>query len=383
MMLKTEKLWPIFATEALRGVAISWLSLFTSVFIYQKMTKIASPRLALAFVFFTFAIFGLAKILGNCLAEELSLKKGLRLPIGLGLGLMVISCLLFNLAIKKIGLVIPAKFVWGFSAGIYWFGWYGLVGKLGTLGEYGRAFGTFSLLSGVASFLAPVVGGLLIDFSGYKALFLAAFCLVILALVFLFTLKGEKTHQDTSVGEVVGLFTTHKRVFLAYFSSGALGVIASSSFILYLALILKKELILGGFFSLSVLLVALIRFFIGKIADWQKRELIVIGSVLSSVVWLGRWLTKNILLLLGLSVVNDLAIGMVGMPLEVLTLEKAVDGRSTGRAVLFREMAISLGDTVSGLVLGILALLGFPLTFGFVLAIPLALMPLLVYTRGD
>lgn len=380
--MKTKKLLPLFLNESLRGVTTSWLALFSSLFIYQRVSEVASPRLALAFVFISVSIFGLGKVLGSCLAEELSLKRGLKLQLVLGSAFAGLTFIFFLFSGRSIFFLIPAKFFWGFSAGAYWFGWHGLVGKLGVLGEYGRAFGTSSLVRGIADFLAPVVGGVIIGFGGYESLFLAALGLVVLALLSLLFLEGEKTHQDTTLKEVFGLFSTHKKSFLAYSSLGALGTITTTAFILYLALILKKELVIGEFFSLSILLVAVAKFFIGKLLDWQKRGLTVLGSVARSLVWLGRVLTQNVALLLGLNVVNNLAAGVVGMSLGILTLEKAVDGRSTGRAVLFREIAISLGDLVAGLVFGVLALLGAPLTFSFVVAVFLSLTPVLVRLKG-
>ena len=108
-----------------------------------------------------------------------------------------------------------------------------------------------------------------------------------------------------------------------------------------------------------------------------KRQ-VVWGSLIRSLVWLGRLMSKDISFLLGLNVLNDLAVGLVGMPLRVVTLEKAIDGGSTGRAVLFREIAIAIGQSSVGVVLGVLSLLGFPLISGFLLALPFALSPLLV-----
>lgn len=380
-MRKTKKLFPLFLNESLQQVALSWLSIFSSLFIYQRVSEVASKRFALAFVFFSFSIFGVGKILGSCWAEELSLKRGLKFQLGLGLVLRGITFIFLILSIRSVFFLVPAKFLWGLSAGTYWFGWHGLVGKLGVLGKYGRTLGAASLLRGVARFLAPVVGGVLISLGGYQLLFLIAIGLLFLALLPLFTLRGERTHQDTTPKEVIRLFFTHKRAFLAYSSTGAVGTIAATAFILYLALILKKELLLGEFFSASVLLVAVIKFFLGKLVDWRKKEFLVLGSLARGGVWLGRWLTKSIPLLLGLDVVNDLAIGMVSMPLGVLSLEKAIDGRSTGRAILFRELAITLGDLVTGLVLGIATLFGAPLTLGFIFAVFLALTPTLVRVK--
>lgn len=380
-MKKTRKLLPLFLNDSLQQIALSWLSIFSSLFIYQRMSEVASERFTLAFVFFSCSIFAVGKIFGSCWAEELSLKRGLKFQLGLGLVFRGITFIFLILSIRSVPFLIPAKFLWGLSAGTYWFGWHSLVGKLGVLGEYGRALGTASLLGGGASFLAPLIGGVLISLGGYQLLFLMAIGLIFLALLSLLTLKGEKTHQDTTPKEVVRLFFSHKRVFLAYSSTGAVGTIATTAFVLYLALILKKELLIGEFFSISVILVAVIKFFLGKLVDWRKKEVLVLGSLVRSGVWLGRWLTKNIPCLLGLNVVNDLAIGMVSMPLEVLSLEKAINGRSTGRAILFRELAISLGDLIIGLVLGVATLFGASLTVGFVLAVFLALAPILLRVK--
>ena len=380
-MKKTKKLFPLFLNESLQQVALTWLSIFSSLFIYQRVSEAASDRFALASVFFCFSIFAIGKFLGSCLAEELSLKRGLKFQVGLGVILRGITFLFFVWSMRNVFFLIPAQIFWGLSAGTYWFGWHGLVGKLGRLGEYGRSLGAASLLRSVARFLAPIAGGMLISFGGYQLLFLIAVGLLFVALLPLFSLKGERTHQDTTPREVIKLFFNHKRAFLAYFSIGAVGTIGGTVFVLYLALILKKELLVGEFFSVSILLVAVAKFLLGKVVDWRKKELITLGSLIRSGVWLGRCLSRSVPWLLGFNVANDLAIGMVSMPLDVLTLEKAIDGRSTGRAVLFREMASSLGNFIIGLILGIAAFGGAPLTFGFVLAIFLTLTPILVQVK--
>jgi len=380
--VRAPHLWPLFLNESLRRIAVSWLSIFSSIFIYRTLMISFDSRLALTMVFLFWALFGLAHLLGNCLAEDLSLKWGLKAQMGLGISLMIPSFLFFFLSSRYLFFLFPAGMVWGLAAGIYWFGWHGEAGKLDDEGKFGQIFGASALWGSVVRFVAPITGGFLITLGGYNWLFGFAIALIILALLALRPLSAKKTHHDTSLKEVIHLFASHKKAFLAYFSLGGLGVITGSSFVLYLSLILKKELAIGEFFSVSLLFVGIVKWKFGQLIDSGKQSrLILLGSLGRACVWLGRLVTGSIPLLFGLNVVNDLGVGMVGMPLGALALKKGIDGHSMGRAVLFREVAGSLGYIVIGLVLAGLAWLGQPLTSGFVLAIPLSLAPILIYGK--
>jgi len=380
---KNHKLWPLYANESLWGIAVSWLSLFSSIFIYQQLLSLVNFRWALTGVFLFWSLFGLTKLLGTSLAENLSLKLGLKAQIGLGLGSLALAATLFSLASLRLPILVFAVVSWGFSAGVYWFGWHGLVGKLQDRNHYGSAYGTSSALSTMTGFLTPFLGGILITFGGYPLLFGVALIIIILAFFSLRFLPGEKTHHDATFKEVLKLFVSNPRDFLANFSVGALEVI-TVGFILYLFLVLKTELALGGFFSLSLFFVALTRILIGRMIDLGKtKNLTIIGCLARGLVWWGRIATRNVSLLLGLNIVNGLAVGAVGMPLEVLALEKGIDGQSLGRAVLFREVAICLGYIAVGIILAILAFFGLPLRAGFVVAIPLSLVPILIYKTHD
>jgi MFS family permease len=152
---------------------------------------------------------------------------------------------------------------------------------------------------------------------------------------------------------------------------------------LYLFLILKKELSLGEFFSLSMVLVALIDLVIGRWIDIKgKSKVIGFGAIISLLVWLARFLTGQVGVLLLLDVLDRITTGMTGIPLSVLTYEKALDGHSTGRALLFREVALSFGSILACLCLILLTLLGIEMKFSFLVAGFFSLLPLLI-AKGE
>jgi len=251
--------------------------------------------------------------------------------------------------------------------------------KTGRVGDFGKEIGMAGIISTIFSLGVPFFGGVLISLAGYKALFGVSLFFVGLAALSIKPMKEEKTRHDTNFFEVLKLLRTHKKMFLAYMGNSAAGTIYRWVFPLYLFLILKKEFSLGEFFSLSMILVALINLMIGRWVDIKgKKGVLIYGSVISFLVWVGRWLTRNVVGLFTLDVTDRLTGGMTAIPLGVLTYEKALDGHSTGRAVLFRELAIISGAIFACILLIFLALLEIELKFSFLAAAFFSLLPLLI-----
>ena len=370
--MKKSRLLPLYLTQASRQFAISLLSLFSAIYIYKTFDS-------LTFVFLFFLLLHISKLLTNFLAEELSLKVGLKRQIYLGLSFFIFSIGFLFFSQKYSLLVFPAALFWGISAGFYWFGRLGLMAKLAENGHYGRVLGKQEIISLIPFLVSPVLGGALINWLGYGALFSVSLIFVIVSLFALRPLPEQKTHYDTSPAEILSLFKNHKRMFFSYFGDSAAATIYRVSFPLYLFLILKTELSIGEFFSLALILVAILNFFIGKFVDVRgKKGLIAFGSVFSFFIWLGRVMSKTVGFLFFLDVSDRAVEKMAAIPLEVLTYEKALEGGATGRAVLFREIAIEMGAIF---VCFMLLILG-NLRLSFLLAAVLTLFPLSLLKKG-
>ena len=98
-------------------------------------------------------------------------------------------------------------------------------------------------------------------------------------------------------------------------------------------------------------------------------------------VWLGRALTVNIGIWLILDVLDRMTVSMTGIPLGVLSYQKALDGHSTGRALLFRETAIAVGSILACLLLITVTALKIELRFAFLTAGFFSLLPLLIIKK--
>jgi MFS family permease len=380
---KETKLFPVFLNQSLRSVAVSLLSLFSSIYIYKTFLSLTNQTsLALLAVFIYFLGLYVTRFISNLFAEELSLRVGLKKQIYLGLLFLIYCLLIFLLSLKWPLIVFLASPVWGLATGFYWFGLHGLMVKVGHNGAFGKEIGMAGLISTLFLLVVPVLGGVLINFAGYKALFIASLLFVVLSMLSIKKVEERRTNHDTDLNEVLGLFKTHKRMVLAYIGDSIAAAVYVIIIPLYLFLILKKELALGEFFSLSMILVALLNLFIGRWSDIKsKRKLVAYGSVFQALVWLSRIFTQKIGFLFVLDIVDRITDGMVGIPMNVMTYQKAIDGRSTGRAVLFREIAITIGSITACLLFIVLAVLKVELRFYFLIPVLSSFLPLLIVKR--
>lgn len=379
-----RKPWPLFLNESCRAMAVSLIGLFSSIFVYKRLILLLEEeKLAFLGVFLYFLVAYLFKFISCLFAEELALRWGLKKQIYFGYLFLALSLGALFFSFTNPWFLLAAPIFLGLSNGFYWFGWHGLMVKTGLSKIFGTALGMSGMLTRIFLIGGPFLGGIAIALAGYPGLFLLIFLFVISGSLTLIKIREEKTHRDTSFWEVWSLFKSHRRTLLAYGGYSLATTIYATTFPLYLFLILKQELSLGGFFSLSMMLAALIDFLVGRWVDMRGRfGPLSLGSVVSFLAWLGRIASRNPSSLLVWDVTDRFAGETVGIPLGVLSYQKALDGHSTGRAILFREVALSLGSMMACLLVLGLIFFGGRLEHAFYLAALFSLSPLLVAKYG-
>jgi MFS family permease len=374
------ELAPLFLNRSLRGLAISFLILFSPIYIYKTVTALGGDKsVAFLGVFGFFIGHFIFKFFAMLLAEELSIRAGLKRSMYLGLLALALCLAFIFLSADYPPFLFLASPFWGISSGFYWFGWHSLLIGRGKRDSFGKEVGLANVATRILLLGSPLLGGVVIALFGYPALFLASLVLVLLSSLALVPFKGERIQYDVSLREVLRSISNNRKAFFVYWGDSLAKAIYHLAIPLYLFLIFGKELSLGGFFSLSMLLVALLNFAVGGWIDKRgKGGVVKVGAVLASFSWLGRFVARSIPLLLFLDVVDQATAGMTGIPLVTWTYEKARDGHSRGRALLFREMALVSSTVVACLLLIGLALLEIDLVYSFLAAAIFSLSPFLI-----
>lgn len=375
-------LTPIFLTSTLRRASVALLALFSPIYIFKIAQNLTSkPEFWLALVFFYFFLFYVVKLLTLPLAENLALKIGFKktsylssIPFFLFLAFLIFSY-------QKPFWLLPAAIFWGTNASLFWFSYHGFFVKLGDADRFGQATGTAQFLETIANVLSPIMGGFVIWKFGFGALFILSGAIFVISLGALWFAQEEKPYHDARIKEVWQLFTTHKKMVVAYLGLGGEGGLYGVAWPLFLFVVLGKILVVGGVISAAIFLSALLTLIVGVWVDrLGKRAVIRLGAPVVFLSWLGRIFARTPGAIIGVDTFYRVADQMIMIPLSVWTYQKALEG-GTGQALYFREISLTLGAIFALLVAGVILIFGANFETLFVLAAISALLPLLVVKK--
>lgn len=380
-----KKLLPLFLNESFRGAAISFLTLFSSVYIYKTvLIESFNEKIALLAIILFYFIVDFSKFWANFLAQKIAYRWDLRIPMYVGEGLLILFFILLFFNSNLFILLFISPLILGIAAGLYWYSRHGLMAKIGSFHHFGLQVGQSGIINTILLIAAPFVGGIIITSWDYQGLFLGAALLTVISILFLGKLENKKINHLSNFIEIMDLFKKHKRMCLTYAANAAIATIYIVIFPVYLFLIFYQEITLGEFFSLAIILAAIVNLIIGRFNDDKGKSMLIRwGAVISSIVWFSRFLVKIPLGLLIVDVVDRLTSGLTAIPLNVLSYQKAIDGHDTSRAILFRELAIGIGGMLAGIIMAVIIILGIKIEIIFIIAAGLSLLQLLILKGED
>jgi hypothetical protein len=371
-----------FASLALGGVvrhvAITLLGLFSPIYIYENLAHLGKTN-ALNLVFVFYIVLLVFKLLGLIWAEDLSQKLGFKGTIWLSAIPFVVFVPSLVLAGKHPWFFALAAIMWGVHAGFFWWGYHGYFIKSAKK-NFGLKIGEVDLLQTLAAILTPIIGAFIIAAFGFEAIFVVSFVFLIASL-FIFGRKHDMRQKtDVKIDDILRLVFKHKSVSSAYAGIGGELHLYGVIWPIFIFFLFGSVLDLGIIVSVSALLAALSAVFIGKFVDKRGEKLAInLGSPLMAFSWIFRF-TSAIPAFIFADSIRNFSHKLVGVPLTELSYRKAVED-STGAAMLFREIGLTVGAIVTMFLMIILVYLNFSLSSAFVIAIMFALLPMVAVIR--
>ena len=177
----------LFLSGVARRVAVSLLTLFSPIYIYQIGRNLGFPTgPSIIMVLSYFFLGGGVKLITFTISENLSQKIGFKHIIwASGIPFLIfIPAIIFASSYPY--LLFLAGISWGVHAGFFWWGYHGYFVKTEEKKHFGQSVGEANLLETTASVLAPIGGALITNYLGFTPLF-------ILSAVFLAAPKAART----------------------------------------------------------------------------------------------------------------------------------------------------------------------------------------------
>jgi len=185
-----KNLLSLSLSQSMRSVAVSLLSLFSVIYIFRRIFELTNDtsRSLIGVFVFTLVLYCF-KLVGTSTAENFALKYGLKKQIFLGHLLTGLALILFAASQSNLLFLWLAEISWGLAIGFFWYGRHGMMVKIGEAGKFGQATGTSSFIENTFLLGAPFLGGVIVSFWGYTALFVFSLVFVFLAFLVLAPLE--------------------------------------------------------------------------------------------------------------------------------------------------------------------------------------------------
>lgn len=373
----------LFLSAVSRRVAVTLLSIFSPIFVFQVVRNLGvgqGEAIAAVFAYYFIAFF--VRLLAYIYSENLSQIVGFKGMIRLSFIPFVLFLPALFFAARIPAMLSVAAVLWGIHAGFFWWGYHGYFVKSGEKGRYGEDIGKASVLETVALVVTPAFGAFVVSLFGFGTLFILSAIFMVFSLILLGKDHDKKQKIDIEFREVINLVKSHRSISLAYAGSGTEGVLYYIVWPLFLFLFFGQVISLGAVLSASALIAAVFGMITGRWDDKRgERTIISYGVPLITASWLLRILARSMSIFIIADSLWNFGQRMVGLPLNALTYNKAVEG-SSARAILFRETAMLIGILISILLIIVWLLIGGGLMGSFLLAAIASTLPLIaVYKK--
>jgi len=231
---------------------------------------------------------------------------------------------------------------------LYWPSYHSNFATWSQQAETGREISNMWSLSAFAAAAAPVIGGVIVVFVGFKTLFVVVSGLILLSNVPLLRTPEFFIPKPFSyIGAMKRLVKKdNRRPFLAFVGYGE-EFLALVLWPIFVSLVIPNMLSLGAIVSLAMMVNVVVILYIGGLVDdGGKMQVLRSGAFFTAGSWLVRTLVAGGLGVFLIDSFYRVAKNMVGVPLTALIYDEARRGDATAQIIFF-EMALAVGKIIA------------------------------------
>jgi MFS family permease len=329
-----KELTQIYVCAALRTLALSLIALFIPLYLYKEI------GLSLAQVFYFYIFYAVIFAAASPMAAKFAAKFGVKHTILASVPFYLAFVLMLHL-LK----VYPVP-IWiisalgAFSVSFYWIGMHLTFYYHSDKKHRGEEVGKRDSVSIFAGTLGPLVGGLLIKFVGFGAVFGVAAIVLFIGASVLFLSKEDHIKYNFSLRSLVD--KRHWRNALFFVSRGARVMAIGLLWPLYIFFIIPDYVTLGFFGSLLGVGTVLIVLFMGKYSDGQnKHRVIAWAASFEALSWFFRAFVSTVSHIFAATIFGAITFGVLRSPMGALEYDKAKEAPVS--YFVSREVYICLG----------------------------------------
>lgn len=352
---KKRELNELYISVAIKSFALAMISIFIPIFLLKLNYSLTSVLIFYAILNATHALFVIP-------AAKISSKYGFKHSILYSIPILIIFYL---------GLYTLEQFHWplyslaiifGINNALYWVGYHIDFCVFSDKKERGEEVGMAKILTLVFQVLGPIIGGLILTFIGFQALFTIVSVLLIASAIPLFFTKDIHRSVPVSIKAIFkGQKIKNTVAFAGHGIESGISTVIWPIFIFFT--ILNNFTTLGIVSSLSLLFSLFFVFIIGKFSDVHRKLVLKIGALMNTIIWGVRFFVKTTFQVFFVDSFYGISQTLISIPFDALSYDKA-NKSNIVKFIMFREMIIQTGRVILFLIMTVMATLTVSFFFG-------------------
>lgn len=329
-----KELSELYLTAAIRSFALALVGVFIPAYLIRSGYPVVT-------VFYFYLYWAISFLMITPFIAKLYTKIGIKHAIFFSMPLFVVYFLmLYSLETYGWHLFLIA-FVGAVANSLYWPAFHINFIMSSDKDHRGEEMGTMDAFCYVVMIFAPLVGGVVVTYFGFKALF-GIVCLLLLAAPMpLFFTKEVYPAVEFSFKRI--FHKDHLKNFSVFFVEGLINYTETVIWAVFIFITVKSIISLGVLTTLLVFFTTFFTFFLGRLSDmFSKRKIMRIGIFSSSVVWFFRTMAGSFLHFTILNSLFGVTYTFISVPYMALFYNKA-DKQRPAEFVVFREFSLALG----------------------------------------
>ncbi|MBT3985164.1 MFS transporter [archaeon] len=335
--LFTRELFEIYFLLITRALSFSMIGIFIPLYLFVELSY------SLNWVIYYYLAFILSFFLFQYIATFVIMRFGAKHSMITGVFFTIGMIFLIYFLRDYSFLFFPAAIFYGIQGAFFWMGFHIDAVLKGRKRDFGKESAIIETGLILPSIIGPIVGGLLIKFFGFGALYGVAICILIVSFIPLLFSKEVYAREKLNLKSFFD--KDHLKYFFIYFAQG-IGFISGHVFwTLFIFAVIGGYLSMGVYGSVATLLVCLITLFIGKVVDEGKKSKFVVrlGTGFNILFWILKIFVSNIFQVFAVGTLRSAASHVIDVPFLAKTYSTA-KGHKAISHILFRETCLRIGQ---------------------------------------
>ena len=334
--LQNKELDELFLSVFLKNIAQSMISIFIPIYLLTLGYSLVNISIYYLIYYTTASIsFPFCTILNS----KIGIKKGM----AIGTLILILSYFL----LEKLNSGFPyyiLAIIFGVASSFYFSGFHIEFTRSIKKKETGKDLSILKIIAKISSIIGPLTGALFINYISFKFIFLLVSGVLFISIIPLFLTKDYKNPIKISFKKIIKSDTKVKA--LAYQVHGALYLIASVFWPIFIYLTIKSILSLGAIITMTSVIIIFIINYLGKIADKKPNKLLKTGIFSHSISWILKILLLSPLGLFFSNFVSGISSAAIDLSFHKKIYEKAKNTDNITNYFIFREMHLGMGRFV-------------------------------------